>query len=81
MVDTKAAIHRKQMDDWKTHRVLLASELVLLLSVVPSFYHYIVCKDAGVYHVVSLATGGDEFYEKLTHWSEKLMTEGVGLFW
>ena len=77
MIDTKAASYKKQLADWKSHQTLLASELVLLLSVVPSFYQLIVSKNPSIYNVVSKATGDDQFYEKLTVWSEQLMADGV----
>ena len=65
--------------EWRSHQTLLASELILLLSVVPPFYQHILKRDPSIYHILQLATGDDQLHTKLSRWAEKLMSEGVSI--
>ncbi|XP_078484829.1 uncharacterized protein LOC104265755 [Ciona intestinalis] len=62
--------------EWKTHQCLLASELVLLLSVVPSFYHYISAKHTGICKVLFIATGDAKLASHLNLIAEQLAVNG-----
>nr|XP_026690274.1 uncharacterized protein LOC104265755 isoform X2 [Ciona intestinalis] len=62
--------------EWKTHQCLLASELVLLLSVVPSFYHYISANHTGICKVLFIATGDAKLASHLSLIAEQLAVNG-----
>ncbi|CAK8681103.1 unnamed protein product [Clavelina lepadiformis] len=62
--------------EWKAHQGLLASELVLLLSVVPSFYHLIAQSNNSVCDILRVATGDNRLAPKLAQLSRELALHG-----
>ena len=67
----------KKMDSWKCHRNLLSSECVLLLSVVPTFYHHILKRQHQICDLMKEATGDlqiitalEKLYKEI--WMEKV---------
>jgi len=71
--------HSSLRGEWKPHQRLLASELVLLLSVVPVFYHYVAHRDSNVCELLYIATGDSRLAARLAALSDELSANGVSV--
>jgi len=56
---------RQARQVWQSHLNLLSSELVLLLSLIPSFYENVVSKNKCVLKLLNLATGSNRVAERI----------------